>query len=262
MKNKLLFLLLLIFNILSAQKLPREIFYGQLVADSAAVDNILITNKTANLATVSAKDGTFQIAVYVKDTLIFSGLNFSRQNIVLSESDLKFKLLRIKIESQVNSLDEVVIFPNALTGDLKRDSENIKVESVNVNVDVATAVATLYEDDLLSSPENKLMPGYVDNSYMMDFAAIGRKVIRALKKTDNEKNKSKDISKFSVLVQNRFSDDFFRNTLKMDWSESLAFLNFCERDPKASKFLADSGDFELIEFLLQKKEEYQNFKKE
>ena len=262
MKTKLLFILFLITSVLTAQKLPREILYSQLVADSMSVDNVLITNKTAKLAVYSRSDGTFQIHVRAKDTLVFSSLNFPAQSLILNEADLKLKVLKIRIESRPNQLDEVVINPNALSGNLEKDNENIKVTQLKPKIDNLLAIATLYEDDEQSSPENKLMPGYVDNQYMMDFQAIGVKLVRylAINKAPNTNNK--DISSFSVIVQNRFSPEFFRNNFKMDKKQTEAFLIFCESDPQKKELIANGNDFKLIDFLMLKKQEYAKFKKE
>lgn len=262
MKTKLLFFLFLITSSLIAQKLPREVLYGQLIADSTEVDNVLVTNKTAKLAVYSRKDGTFQIHVRVKDTLVFSSLNFPPQSLILNEADLKLNVLKIKIESRPNQLDEVVINPNALSGNLEKDNENIKITQVKPKIDNLLAVTTLYEDDSQSSPDNKLMPGYLDTRYMMDFAAIGVKLIRSLKNSEEKRNKNRDISRFSVIVQNRFSDEFFRNNFKMDKKQTQDFLTFCESDPQAKALTAQGNDFELIEFLMLKKQEYKKFKKE
>lgn len=262
MKTKLLFVLLLITSGLMAQKMPREILQGQLVAESMSVEDILITNKTAKTATISKKDGTFQINVRVKDTLVFSGFNFPRQILVLHEADLKFKVLTIKIESQAANLDEVVINPKALTGNLRRDSENIKINRLAVKIDNLAAVDKLYFDNEKSSPDNKLMPGYLDDTYMMDFAKIGKKIIRSIKRSESQKNRNKEVSKFSVIVQSRFSDDFFRNTLKMDALETAQFLNFCDTDPKSQEVISSGNDFDLIGFLEQKKLEFRELKKE
>ena len=260
MKTKLLFVLLLISSGLIAQKLPRELLNGQLIAESIAVEDVLITNKTAKTATVSKKDGTFQILVRVKDTLVFSGFNFPRQILILNEADLKFTVLKVKLESQATNLEEVIINPNALSGNLAKDNENIKLNSLKGNINNETAITKLYEDDVQSSPDNKLMPGYLDQKYMTDFAKIGRKLVRSFKRSEAQKNKNKDVSRFSVVVQNRFSDDFFRNTLKIDQQERAAFLNFCEKDPKAKAFIYTTNDFELIQFLEQKKLEFRDLK--
>ena len=59
MKSKLLVLVVLISSGLMAQKLPREILNGQLVAESISVEDILITNKTSKQAVVSKKRERF-----------------------------------------------------------------------------------------------------------------------------------------------------------------------------------------------------------
>lgn len=262
MKTKLLFFTLFLSAGLMAQKLPREMLKGQLVTESVSLEDVLITNKTANTAAISKNDGTFQISVRVNDTLIFSGFNFPRQLLILNEADLKFNVLKIKIESQATNLDEVIINPNALSGDLKKDNENIKVTRLTANVDNLKVMDRMYFDDEKSNPDNKLMPGYVDATYMMDFVKIGNKLARSFKRNEARKNKNNDITRFSVIVQSRFSDDFFRNTLKIEEAEIMQFLIFCERDPKAKELVANSNDFELIQFLEQKKLDYKALKKE
>lgn len=261
MKSKLLFLLFLTTSGLMAQKLPRQILKGQVVAEAISVEDILITNKTAKTATITKKDGSFQILVRVKDTLVFSGFNFPRQILVLNESDLKFNELKIKIESQASPLEEVVINRNALSGNLKKDSENIRVTRMSAGVDNLAAMDRMYYGDLQSSPDITIMPGYLDGTYMMDFSKIGRKLVRSFKRSEAQKNKNRDVSRFSVLVESRFSDDFFRNTLNMDPAETNAFLIFCENDPNSKKILSIANDFELIEFLKVKKQEYLASKK-
>lgn len=261
MKTKLLFLILLLSGGLMAQKLPREIIKGQLVAEAISVEDVLITNKTANTATVSKKDGSFQILVRVKDTLVFSGFNFPRQLLVLNEADLKFNILKIKIESQATNLDEVVINPNALTGDLKKDNENLKITRLVANVDNLEVMDRVYFDDEKSSPDNKLMPGYLDGTYMMDFAKIGKKLVRSFKRSEAQKNRNRDVSSFTVVVQSRFSNDFFRNSLKLTETEIPAFLNFCEKDSKSKQILESYTDIELVQYLEEKNKEFKALKK-
>ena len=92
--------------------------------------------------------------------------------------------LTVKIEVRANVLDEVIINPNALTGNLNHDSNNIKITQINPQIDNNKEIAKLYLGDEKTSPENKLMPGYLDTTYMMDFKALGGKLIHLLKKKD------------------------------------------------------------------------------
>lgn len=262
MKTILLLIMGCFTGSLMAQKLPREVLNGQLVAETVVVDNVMITNKTLNYAVVSKKDGSFQIMARVKDTLVFSGFNFPRQLLILTEADFNFKVLKISIESQPTNLDEVIISPKALTGNLAKDAENIKVAHLYAGVNNRNAMDQLYFDDDQSSPDNKLMPGYLDPTYMVDFAKIGGKLVRAFKRSETQKLKNKDVSRFSIVVKNRFSDDFFRNTLKFNQEEVNTFLTFCESDEKAPNLIEKSTDFELIRFLESKAKEFRELKKE
>lgn len=261
MKTNFLFLMLLTVCNLFAQKFPRETLFGKVVTDSSSVENILITNKTANLSAVSRKDGSFEILVRVKDTLVFSGMNVPSQKLILNDADLKFNLLTVKIEVRANVLDEVIINPNALTGNLNQDSNNIKITQINPKIDNNKEISKLYLGDEKTSPENKLMPGYLETTYMMDFKALGGKLIHLLKKKDRF-NSEKENKKFATVVKNRFSEDFFKNNFKLDKTQTTDFLNYCQNDPRALSFIDAGKDFELIEFLYQKREAYKMLKKE
>lgn len=262
MKKTLLFILFLIVTNGIAQKLPRENINGQLVSEAVSLDGILITNQTAKLSTVSQNDGSFQILVRVKDSLVFSGINIPHQILVIKESDLKFTIFRIQLESQATNLDEVIIKRNSLSGNLKQDSENIILTQVKIKIDNLAVMDQLFEDDLKSAPDNKLMPGYIDNTYMMDFAKIGSKLARVFAKKKPQKNGNKELNQFSLLAQNRFSKTFFRNNLKIAEGHIASFLNFCENDPQAQELIAKADDFELIQFLEQKRLEFFGLKKE
>ncbi|WP_026976590.1 hypothetical protein [Flavobacterium tegetincola] len=262
MKTTLLFLLFFTASHGIAQKLPREILNGQLLSETGSLEGILITNKTANFSTVSQNDGSFRILVRTKDTLVFSGLNFPRQILVLNESDLKFSVLNVPLQSQATNLEEVVINRNALSGNLKEDSENIKITQIKIKIDNLAVMDQLFEDDLKSAPENKLMPGYVDKTYMADFVKIGSKLARVFTKKKPQKDGSKELDQFSLVVQNRFSKQFFRNNLKIAEAQIGSFLNFCENDPKAQELIAKADDFELIQFLIEKRLEFLALKKD
>ncbi len=148
MKNSTLTLVLLfITQIFFAQQLPREVLNGQIIADSISVEGITITNKTINRYVVSDKEGAFSLHAREKDTLVFSSMNYTSKMIVLNASDFKMKVLRIKLESHITELEEVIINPNSLTGDLAKDSKNIKVTQINPNINMKDALATQYEAD-------------------------------------------------------------------------------------------------------------------
>ena len=127
-KNNIPLLILLFFSqFIFSQKIPREILNGQIISDSIGIENVNIQNLNTKKLAISDKFGFFALYAQEHDTLVFSSLNLYTKKLVLTKTDLNWKLLKINIENFVNTLDEVIINPNALTGNLKTDSDNIKV---------------------------------------------------------------------------------------------------------------------------------------
>ena len=263
MKNKFL-IVFLIFSIhfLFSQQVPRSILKGQIISETKGIENIKITNTSLNKFVVSDEKGFFYLYARPKDTLIFSSFSYVSKKVVLTDIDFKVQFLRIDLEAFINTLDEIIIAPNALTGILEIDQKNVKITQLP-QFDVSIALGTALEDDVYSSPENKLMPGYLDTKYMMDFVAIAEKVFY-LFKTKKKDKKVIFVSEknFPEAVKEKFKDEFFINTLKLTKEEIGLFLIFCEKSTKSLSLLEPKKEFLLIDFLVSKRKDYALLKKE
>lgn len=264
-KNNLLsFFLLLAINVVFAQQIPREILNGQIVGDSlAGIPNVNVTNISTKKYVISDNQGYFTIYAREKDTLVFSNMAFESKKIVLTKANFNVHVMRVKLQSFINPLDEVVISPYALTGNLETDDKNIKVITLEP-VDVKLALTTRFEDDTESSPANTLMPGYVDTKYMTDFMALGKMLFGTI---SDSKPVSKEIvfvpkKIFAEAVRERFPESFFVNTLQLQPDEIGLFLNYCENTPNIRVLLDPKKEFTLIDVLIQKSKEYRLAKKD
>ena len=132
MTQRLLFVFLLLLPLIGfSQKLnPRQILHGMVVADSLAVDNLTIKNNTSRISAVTDSRGTFTLYARATDTLYFSGIGFRSAYIVVKESHFLQDPLIIKLNIDVTVLDEVVIKPTVLSGDLAGDSKKVKTKAI------------------------------------------------------------------------------------------------------------------------------------
>lgn len=259
MKNSLLTIaFLFISQLFFAQQLPREILYGQIISDSITVEGITITNKTTNRYSVSDVEGNFSLLAREKDTLVFTSMNYSSRMVVLNSSDFKMKVLRIKLESHIMELDEVIIDPNSLTGDLEKDSKNIKVTQINADINKKDALEAQYEADGKTSVYNKALegPGTINTLYQPDLIKIV-KMFGLFKDKKGEKKIEYTSSKiFPEAVQEKLPESFFLDTLKLKKDQIGLFLAYCENDPRAQGLLYANKEFDLVDFLISKKPEY------
>lgn len=259
MKNSTLTIVLLfITQLFFAQQLPREILYGQIISDSISVEGITITNKTTNRYSVSDNEGNFSLYAREKDTLVFSSMNYSSKMVVLNSSDFKMKVLKIKLESHVMELDEVVIDPNSLTGDLDKDGKNIKVTQIDMKINLKEALNQEFEADGQTSATNTAIrgPGHIETLYQPDLIKIVKMFGLFKGKKEDKKVAYTSTKIFPEAVQDKLPESFFLDTLKLKKDQIGLFLAYCENDPRAQGLLYANKEFELVDFLISKKPEY------
>lgn len=259
MKNSIATIVFLfISQLLSAQQLPREILYVQIIADSISVEGITITNRTTHRYSVSDSEGRFSLYAREKDTLVFSSMNYSSRMVILNASDLKMKVLGIKLESHITELDEVIINPNSLTGDLEKDNKNIKVTQLKSGINAKDAISQEFEADLQTSVNNTAMrgPGHIETLYQPDLIKIVKMFGLFKGKKEDKKIQYASSKIFQEAVQEKLSESFFLDTLKLKKDQIGLFLAFCENDPRAQGLLYANKEFELVDFLISKKPEY------
>lgn len=254
-----LLLLLLFPCFLFSQFVPRQIFRGKIVSDTLAVERVTITNISSNIVAITDDFGKFSIYAKAKDTLIISSVAFDTVRLIVEESDFGFEVLKIKLDVSVNVLDEVIIKPIKLTGDLASDSKKIKTVGSPLLKGEKLAPRD-YEISSTTKPVNSVN-GNVDKSLDgINFIAIGEMLYKVIFKPKPKKDKSYDKRTFLIfadVVKEKFTYHFFSNTLNLKNEEIPLFLNFADtNEVSKNKLLKYENEFLLIEYLIKKSEEF------
>ena len=122
----------LTFITLNAQINISSIFKGNVtVNDTLSVSSIHVINKSRGSATITNEKGYFEIFSSPNDTIIFSSVQYKLKIIVVSPEMLESKKLIIPLEVFVNELNEIVVKPHNLTGDLFKDILNSTTKPIN-----------------------------------------------------------------------------------------------------------------------------------
>lgn len=262
MKNKLLLLTLLAFTGVFGQIVPREILRGQVVSDSVAIERVTIFNISSNKGAVSDDLGYFTLYARPSDTLVFSSVLIKPTRLILTELDFAVKIMKVKLIVSVNELDEVIVSPFSLSGDLSRDNKNLKVTMLSSEANKLEAKDLLLEGDQYSSPKNRTMPPDGSMEYAMDLKRIGKSIYNFFAK---EKTKNVEYTSdlyFQDVVKEKFTYNFFTETLGLKHDEIGLFLSYCESDPSVKKLIAPNKEIELIDFLISKSEAYHKLPKD
>jgi len=256
--RKSIFILFFLISVpIFAQVRLREVIRGQITTADREVESITVYNKSSNKGAVTDELGYFTIMARPKDTLVFSSVAFSSRIMELTETDFKLKVIKIELLTFINELDEVIVTPNSLTGDLIKDNRNLKVTYMDSKIDGLDANKMMVENDGYSSPKN---PAIYDGKiqYGMDFVAIGKMLGKSLfgKKEKEPKEIGHQDKIVAEIIKEKFTYHFFHETLQLKDNEIGLFLNFCESDPKIKTLLVPNKEIDLIDFLIEKNKEF------
>lgn len=106
MKNKLLLLLLFVFQISFAQE---KLIHMRISSGGNSVEGINIVNLVNEKSAVSDFNGEFYILAKAEDLLVFSAINFEYKRKIIDESDLKLNIIEVEMVQKTNQIEEVVI---------------------------------------------------------------------------------------------------------------------------------------------------------
>lgn len=243
MKNNLVVLVVCLFcQIVIGQNGSRKPLHGQVKNDFLAIESGYVMNINANIRTFIGSGGLFDIMARPKDTLLFSGLAFQSKKIVLTEKDCAEVLFVAKLDLVSNQLKEVVVHKELKVKSLQGGSQGI--------------VDMQFEDDLQSSPENKVSLSDQTIKYGMDFVRIFKDVKKALRKNEEIKEEAISDIAFTEYAKDNFTKDFFTKTLSLKPDEIELFLMYCSNDPQSKQLVKPDQKFELIDFMINKNKEF------
>lgn len=256
MKTKLLLILLLLPVMAIAQKKPRTIFRGQVVADSLMVDNLTVMNLTSNIRAVTDNQGDFTIYARPTDTLMFTGIGVRTGKLVLKDEHFSDSKLLIRLNVDVQVLDELIIRAE-LSGNLQKDSKNTKVKNISSGFDSGSIVDS--GPPIPKANVNTALPTAVTGSQLtgVDFGKIYKLIFKKKKRKDaGEIYAAASGKTFAQNVKERYTYYFFTETLKIPKDEISLFLGYCDKRGETDWLLDPKKEFELTDYLIGQSKEY------
>lgn len=265
MKTKLALVMFFLVNqFFFGQHIERKILKGRIIADTIEVENLTVFNITSNVGAVTNVDGKFSIKARPSDTLYIQGISYESKKYIITDRDFWQEELEILLKVKITELNEIEITPYTLTGNIKQDTKRIKVYGEGFSkIDMSIKH---YEDNVrIGSPINTAMPShFAPNGAAFDFIAIGRGLGKLLGIKGNPKKNSERVfeerrqrdiqsKSFSDHIFERFSYNFFVETLKIRHEDISMFLQYAEMPVKdLSLFLKPEYEIQLIEYLTAK----------
>lgn len=265
--NILLFFILVITQIGFSQGIERKVLRGKIVADSLEVENLTVYNITSNVGAITDVDGKFSINARATDTLFIQGLSYDSKRYILTDKDFWLPVLEIKLHVKITELNEIIITPYTLTGNLNEDTKRIQVYGEGF-AKIDAKVVKYYDDDIrLGTPENTAMPNvFAPTGVNLLGIVVGIANLVGIKgnpKSNSERvfeeRRMRDLQSksFSEHMLERFSHNFFVETLKIKNEDIPMFMSFAELNVyELSPLLKAENELKLIEYLINKSEEF------
>ena len=240
---------------------------GRVFSTDGDVAAVHVSNITTNRGTITDVSGYFEIRAGLYDTLVFSAIQYKRVEVLVSPAILNGDLLEVELRESLTKLDEVVVTPYNLTGDLNRDMGNLQIEPVvtastlglpNAYVKIKTQnERKLFEAD--AGPwiylGNYKMDTTFDPMIMVNFNKI---LNRITGRTQKIKKRIAIDKKIELLhnVKRAYPDSIYVQELEISEENLDEFFYFCEADSTFT-LLAEKGDkLRVWEFLQRKSTEY------
>lgn len=268
MIKKLILMAVVIISSVPALSQNLVTLRGNIIADSLQGSSVHIINLTQKTGTVNDRTGNFEIKVRENDILLFSSIEFEKEEIVITKEIIKTQYLEINLLPALNILGDVNLSNTTLTGNINTDLDNIEIVKglpLGNAIDFMNARFKSDLTDPLNTPENL---AFQQNNIMqgtsVDFIAVAGLISDLIGK----KKRQKEIlppghgKPVSLQIRKLFEDDFFISSLKIKEEKIEDFLFYLDDQDINRQLLFDHHRMALIELLLDHSEKYKSITSE
>ncbi len=258
-----IFMLVSVFQ-MNAQGLKRVEVKGKVVVDSDDVIGITVFNSSSNKGTTTDENGEFTIAVALNDRVEFGALQFKDFEIVIDEYVIASKKLTVFLVEEVNKLDEVVILPYDLTGNLTLDVESVR--TFNPNMDpIYFGIDNVHEyefsDDIRSQSDNIAMHSQSQTMQNgLNVINVVGFLLKPLFKSKGERASTRsnvpDIP--TSTFKDHYTEEFLYQNFKIPKDRINEFIIYVEDHGLDYSLLDKGNELEFLEFISQKSKQFLN----
>ncbi|MCT4629498.1 carboxypeptidase-like regulatory domain-containing protein [Winogradskyella sp.] len=258
MKNILFTICCLLTLSIYGQDIERITVNGRISVSSDDKEGVTVFNSSSNKGTLTDKNGDFEIKVALNDIIEFGALQFKDFKITISEDVIKSKKLTVILVEEVNKLDEVVILPFGLTGNINADLENVR--TYNVSLDYVYFGLDNIEDfefsaDYKTKAENVAFNENnprVDN--MLNIVNLAGFIVSQVVDIDKDDktNKEKAIKRTPFKeALDKYSVNYIHTNFSIPLEQVEAFIDYVETKGIDEKLLEKDKEMQFLERITQ-----------
>jgi hypothetical protein len=253
MKKALLALVLLFTITALAQDVDRILINGKIVVSTEDKEGVTVYNSSSNKGTTTDEDGYFKIEVALNDIIEFGALQFKDFKVTVTEKIITSKRLTVILVEEVNKLDEVVILPFDLTGNLNADLENVR--TYNVDLDYVyfgldhiedfefSADYKTKADNLAFSESNPRVDNMLN---IVNLAGFVVSQIADIDKAHDYKNNKIKKTPFKEAMD-KYSANYIHINFDIPLDQVEAFIDYIEKEGVKEELLHKDKEIQFLE---------------
>lgn len=252
MKINITYLFLLFFTLgfVNAQEIERIEIKGQLLANYQDLEGVTVFNTSSNRGVITNAEGKFAINATLNDVIEISALQFEKFTVIIDKKILEAKSMTIFMVEKINKLDEVLILPYGLSGNLSTDVENFKDLSPNLDA-LYFGLGNIEQFDFSDDYKTKVRNIAIESSHL-EYGAnftkiIGNYIAPLFKKKQESSNVSVPIHK---SLRELHTTEYLLKRLDIPKEEIEQFISFVEANGIDDKLLEEGNEFLLLEHLI------------
>jgi len=232
-----------------AQNVERTKISGRVYVPTTEKEGITIYNQNSKNGTTTDENGAFSIDVALNDILEFSALQFKDFVIIIGEKIMVSKQVSVQLVEDVNKLDEVIVLPYDLSGNLNVDAEAVRTYNVEMS-DIYKGTEDLedyqFTVDANSRIENDpiINPNRFDNG--VNFVGLFNMLF---KKKKSPKTKAEKFEESISPISKRYSAEYLKTHFEIPLDLTEAFIEFVEGKSYDKALLDKKNEVYLLQHL-------------
>ncbi len=220
---------------------------GKVYSDDGDVAATHVFNISTKKAVITDINGFFTIHVNRNDTLVFSAVQFKKKQIVVTQEMLESTLVSVPLEDELTELDEVVVTPYNLTGDISKDILTLNIDPVITAESLELPNAYVR---ILTKSERELFEATSGGGLLPINPILN--AISGRTKMLKERVARNTLYDRTGRVREFYADSLYRTKLRIPEEKIDDFLYFCEIDTEFQS-LVDTHDILKIWSYMEKR---------
>jgi uncharacterized protein (DUF433 family) len=248
-----------------AQEIVRVLVQGEVaVPQGDDREQISLYNISSQKGTATDAEGKFTLEVAQNDRVLITAIQFQSFTVAIDKGVIDKKMMRIYLNPSINQLDEVVVSPYDLSGNIIVDVNRINVyDTPNYDLSYETMNYDYkFTQDRQSSIETNAAEDALNNGGLQNganFISVLGLLASAIFPKKDKTTPKVTLNNGQVLVtalQQRYSAQYYAETFDIPAEKVDAFIYFAEENAIEPYMLKPENEIKLLEVLFEQSKLY------